>query len=142
MRYILPALAVNKEEQNTVQAKIIASMLNKLVGHINTFLQEIRHGPVEMGGLSLINLRTKLGISQLKYLWHAINSDSKCRKLILISIKYSQMKAGIQEPLLENPSIHLPYIIPTWLTSVRQYLHLHTLTETMTDSLKILIRGP
>jgi hypothetical protein len=110
MRYVLPALAVDEEELNTVQAKILSAMLNKL-GHTSTLSQEIRHGPVEMGGLALLDLRTELGISQLKYLCDAIYSDSESGKLIIMSLKYSQIKAGIQEPLLEHPSIFLSYFI-------------------------------
>jgi hypothetical protein len=39
--------------------------------------------------------------------------------------KYHQIEAGISEPLLERPDIHLPYITPTWLTSLRQFLFNH-----------------
>ncbi len=140
MRYVLPSLAVDKEELNTVQAKILSAMLNKL-GHTSKLSTEIRHGPIEMGGLALIDLRTELGISQLKYLRDSIFSDSESGKLIIMSLKYSQIEAGIVEPLLEHPSIHLPYLTPTWLTSVRQYLYQHTLTVSITNSLRVILRG-
>jgi hypothetical protein len=65
MRYVLPSLAVDEEELNTVHAKIFSAMLNKL-GRTSKLSTEIRHGPIEMGGLALFNLRTELGISQLK----------------------------------------------------------------------------
>jgi hypothetical protein len=141
MRYVLPALAIDEEELSTVQAKVLASMLNK-IGLSSTLPTDIRHGPLEMGGLALIDLRTELGISQLKYLRDSIFSDSESGKLIIMSLKYSQIEAGIAEHLLEHPSIHLPYITPTWLTSVRQYLYQHTLTVTITDSLTVQLRGP
>jgi hypothetical protein len=141
MRYVLPALAIDEEELNSVQAKVLASMLNKL-GHSSTLPTEIRHGPVEMGGLALLDLRTEIGISQLKYLRDSVFSDNESGKLIIMSLKYSQIEAGIAEPLLEHPSIHLPYITPKWLTSVRQYLYQHTLTLTITDSLTVQLRGP
>ncbi len=141
MRYVLPSLAVDEEELNTVQVKILSAMLNKL-GHTSKLSTEIRHGPIEMGGLALIDLRTELGISQLKYLRDSIFSDSsESGKLIIMSLKYSQIEAGIVEPLLEHPSIHLPYLTPSWLTSVRQYLYQHTLTVSITDSLRVILRG-
>jgi hypothetical protein len=140
MRYVLPSLAVDEEELNAVQAKILSATLNKL-GHTSKLPTEIRHGPIEMGGLALIDLHTELGISQLKYLRDSIISDSESGKLIIMSLKYSQIEVGVAEPLLEHPSIHLPYLTPTWLTSVRQYLYQHTLTVTITDSLRVILRG-
>ena len=76
MRYVLPALALDKEELTSVQAKALASMLNEL-GHSSTLPTEIRHGPVEMGGLALLDLCTEIGIFQLKYLHDSVFSDSE-----------------------------------------------------------------
>jgi hypothetical protein len=123
MRYVLPALAVDEEELSSVQTKILSAIFNKL-GHSSKLSTAIRHGrPTEMGGLALIDLRTEVGISQLKYMRDAIYSDSKAGKVIIMSLKYSQIEAGIAEPLLEHPHICLSYLTPTWLLSVCQYLY-------------------
>jgi hypothetical protein len=140
MRYVLPALSVDEEELSMVQSKILSAILNKL-GHTSKLPTEIRHGPIEMGGLALIDLRTEVGISQLKYMRDAIYSDSEAGKLIIMSLKYSQIEAGIAEPLLENPQIHLQYLTPTWLLSIRQYLYQHNLTVSITDVLKAPLKG-
>ena len=71
MRYILPCLAIDEEELGNVQTKVATSMLQKL-GYPSTLPTEIRYGPVELGGLGLIDLRTELGISTLKYMRDAI----------------------------------------------------------------------
>ena len=105
MRCVLPALTIDEEELSTVQAKVFASMVNKL-GHYSTLPTEIFHGPLEMGGLALLDLRTEIGISQMKYLRDSIFSDSESGKLIIMSLKYSQIEAGISKHLLEHPSIH------------------------------------
>ena len=95
-----------------------------------------------MGGLDLLDLRTEAGISQLKYMRDAIYTDSESGKLITMNLKYSQMvEAGINEPLLEHPHIHISYLTTTWITSLRQYLYLHNMTVTLTDSLQIKLRG-
>ena len=65
MKYVLPVVAINEEELSTIQSIIIAMMLNKMECARN-MPTEIRHGPVEMGGLDLMDLCTKLGISQLR----------------------------------------------------------------------------
>lgn len=71
MRYILPCLAIDEEELGTVQTKVVTSMLQKL-GYSSTLPTEIRYGPAKLGGLGLIDLRTELGISTLKYMQDAI----------------------------------------------------------------------
>lgn len=141
MRYVLPALAVDEEELSSVQSKILAAILNEELEHSSKLSTEIRHGPTEMGGLALIDLSTEVGISQLKYMRDAIYSDSEAGKLIIMSLKYSQIEAGIAEPLLEHPHICLSYLTPTWLLSVRQYLYQHNLTVSLTDVLKVKLKS-
>jgi hypothetical protein len=76
MRYVLPALAVNKKELAPIQSKVLASMLQKM-GYYSSKIpaMAIRHGPTVLGGLALIDLRTELGISNLKYMRDSIFSD-------------------------------------------------------------------
>lgn len=140
MRYVLPAISVDEEELSQVQSKILSAILNKL-GHSSKLSTEIRHGPIELGGLDLIDLRTEVGISQLKYMRDAIYSESEAGKLITMSLKYSQIEAGIAEPLLEHPHIRISYLTPTWLLSIRQYLYQHNLTVSITDVLQIHLRS-
>ncbi|KAI2491160.1 hypothetical protein MHU86_23387 [Fragilaria crotonensis] len=59
MRYVLPALSIDEEELSMVQCKILSAILNKL-GHTSKLPTEIRHGPIEMGGLARIDLAPKL----------------------------------------------------------------------------------
>ena len=140
MLYVLPALAIDEEELAPIQSKIIPVILQKL-GYSSKLPTAIRHGPVEMGGLALLDLRTELGISTIKYMRNAIYSNSKSGKLILLNIKYSQIEAGIREPLLEHPSIRLSYLTPTWITSVRQYLYQHNMQISLTDTLTVHFQG-
>ena len=65
MRYVLPTLVLDEEELAPVQSQILASILQKL-GYSSKLPTSIRHGPVELGGLNLIDLRTELGISTIK----------------------------------------------------------------------------
>ena len=71
MLYALPAIATNKENMSAVQTRMIATALQKIGASKNTPIA-IRHGPYEFGGLNLPDLRTELGISNLKFLWQAI----------------------------------------------------------------------
>ena len=141
MRYVLPALAIDEEELQQVQTQIIPAILNKL-GHSSKTPTAIRHGPLALGGLDLLDLRTEMGISQLKYLRDAIYSNSETGRLLLMNIQYSQLESGISEQLLEHPGIHIPYLTKTWVTSLRQFLYQHNLTVTVTDNLEVKFRCP
>jgi hypothetical protein len=56
-------------------------MLQKL--HIsNTIPTSLRHGPVELGGLGLYDLRTEAGIEAIKFLRNSLYSDSEAGNLI------------------------------------------------------------
>ena len=59
---------------------------------------------------------------------------SSIGKMILINLHYSQLEAGIGEPLLEHPTISLSYLTPIWITSIRQFLYQHNLQLTLTDA--------
>ena len=140
MKYVLPAMSVDEEELATVQTKVLQAMLNKL-GYSTKTPIEIRHGPMEMGGLDLLDLRTEVGIAQLQYFRDSIFTNSEAGKLLLINVKYMQLESGILPPLLENPHIRISYLTPTWTTSLRQFLYQHNLQISLSDSLNIKLRG-
>jgi hypothetical protein len=136
MLYTLPAMATDEENLASVQTSMITTALQKM-GASKTTPIAIRHGPIEMGGLNIIDLRTELGISNLKFLRNAIYTGSEAGKLLIISLKYSQLEAGVPFALLEKPHINLPYITPTWATSVRQFLYQHSITVNISETLRI-----
>jgi hypothetical protein len=136
MLYALPAMAVDEEHLAPVQTSMTTTALQKM-GASKTTPTEIRHGPLEMGGSTLIDLRTELGICNLKFLRNAIYTGSEARKLLLISLKYTQLEAGVPFNLLAKPHISIPYITPTWATSVRQFLYQHNITVNISDTLRI-----
>ena len=140
MLYALPAIATDEENLASVQTSMLSIALQKL-GASKTTPTAIRHGPLAFGGLNLLDLRTELGISQIRLLRQAIYSDSEAGKLLLVSIKYTQIEAGIPDPILERPDIYVSYITPTWITSLRQFLYTHNITITLTDTLRIIYSG-
>ena len=134
MRYILPCLAIKEEHLQPVQTQVITSILQKLE-YSSNLPTEIRYGPEELGGLGLVNLRAELGISTLKYMRDAISFHTEALKLMI------QIESGISEPLLEYPGISIPYLTPTWITSVRQFLYQPNLSISLTDTIKIKLHG-
>jgi hypothetical protein len=69
MLYALPAIATDEENLAPVQSLMITTAL-QILGASKTTPTAIRHGPLEMGGLNIINLRTELGICNLKIPTH------------------------------------------------------------------------
>ncbi len=117
MKYPLPAMAVDKEELNSIQTRILSAMLQNL-GINRNLPTAIRHCPTEFGGIALLDLQTELGIKTIKYLRNAVYSQSATGSLILSLLKHLQQEAGIGDHLLEVPDIHVPYLTPTWLMSI------------------------
>jgi hypothetical protein len=140
MGYVLPCLAVDEEELQPVQSKIMSAVLQKM-GFSSKTPVPLRHGRSDMGGLALYDVRTEMGVAQLKLVRNAIYNNSEVGKMIIISLKYSQIEAGIRQQLLEHPAINIPYLTPTWITSLRQFLFQHNLTVTITNGLEIHLQG-
>ncbi len=136
MRYALPAIAVDEEEYEQVQNRIIPVIVQRL-GFNRHLPTAIQFGPVELGGLGLYDLRTEGGIEMIKYFRNAIYTQSAVGELLILQLKCSQLEAGIPNPILEEPTIPIPYITPTWITSMRQYLSNHNVTIQVTDVLTL-----
>ena len=81
MRYGLAAVAVDEEELGGVQLRVLQAILKKLNVR-STIPTAIRHGPKEMGGLELYDLRTEVGLESIKNFRDAIYSNSENGKLI------------------------------------------------------------
>ena len=136
----LPAVSADEENFSAVQLSMIAVALQKM-GASKSTPTAIRHGPMELGGLNIIDLRTELGISTIKFMRTAIYTGSEAGRLLIISLKYTQLEAGVSLQLLENPGKNIPYITPTWITSIRQFIYQHNITINITDTLQIRYSG-
>jgi hypothetical protein len=141
MRYGLAALAVDEEALGGVQTRVFQSMLQKM--HFSsTIPTSICHGPVEMGGLGIYNLRTEAGLKALKFFRNSLYAQTETGNLLRLNLEYSQREAGIGRALLQHPGIHLPYLTPSWILSLRQYLFLHNMSVIVTNSHIDQLRGP
>jgi hypothetical protein len=140
MRYSLPAVAVEEEELDSIQAKIIPTIVQKL-GLTRNLPTAIRHGPISMGGLGLMDLRTEGGIEMIKYFRHEVYGNTEVGKLLLLQLQASQLESGIPTPLLEDPSVSVPYLTPTWILSMRQFMFNHNLRLTISDILQLPLKG-
>lgn len=60
----------------------------------------------------------------------------------MLNLQYLQLEAGVGECLLEYPNKSIPYLTPTWLLSVREFLSKHNMSITLTDQPAIKLAGP
>ena len=141
MRYSLAALAVDEESLSGIQTLVIKSMLQKM-GYSSKIPTAIRHGPPELGGLGIYDLRTEAGLEALKFFRNSIYENSETANLLRINLESSQRESGILQPLLQHPNIYLSYLTPSWVMSLRQYMSLHNLTLTITDIYQDTLRSP
>jgi hypothetical protein len=98
----------------------------------------VRHGPVQMGGLGIYHLCTEAGLEALKFFRNSLHSQTEAGNLIRLNMEYSQREAGIGQPLMQ----HLPYLTPSWLLFLRQYLSTHNMHVVVTDTHVDELRGP
>jgi hypothetical protein len=140
MRYGLAAVATDEEVLGTVQSRVVQAILKKL--HVqSTIPTAIRHGPAEFGGLEIYDLRTESGIESIKFFRDAIYSGSENGKLLRLNLHSSQLEAGIGPRLLAQPDIHIPYLTPTWILSIRQFLYSQNMSITITHAPTVRLRS-
>ncbi|KAI2496029.1 hypothetical protein MHU86_18502 [Fragilaria crotonensis] len=56
-------------------------------------------------------------------------------------VQASQLEAGLPVNLLEEPTVHIPYLTPTWILSMRQFMSNHNIQITVTDPYHLRLRG-
>jgi hypothetical protein len=74
---------------------------------------------------------TEGGLSQIKELCHALYRNSEPGKLMMYSLKYSQIESGLRFHLLEDPTVFISWLTPTWIMSLRAFLFNHNITITL-----------
>ena len=76
-----------------------------------------------IGGLNIQHLYQMQGSIKLKmFLWHCRRNDST-GKLLKISMNFTQLEIGIEQPFLESTYSNYNHIITrTWITSIWEYL--------------------
>jgi hypothetical protein len=129
IRYVLPALSVKEKQLEEIQTLSIEALLIRK-GFNRNFPRRITHGPLSWGGLGILDIKTEGGLSQIKELRHALYGDSEPNKLMMYSLKYSQIESGLGFHLLEDPTLFILWLTPTWIMSLWAFLFNHNITIT------------
>ena len=68
--------------------------------------------------------QTEQGIAQTYSLMMSLRAEGVPRKLALITLAWTQLLAGTQQPVLSNVMNALPHLTPMkWIPSIRDFLH-------------------
>jgi hypothetical protein len=141
MQYSLPTLAVNEIEFQSIQSCVLQVMLQCM--HVSsTIPTSIWHGTIKLGGLGLYDLRTEAGVEALKFFRNSIYSQSENGKLLQMNLQYSQLESSIGYPLLKYPSIHVAYLTPLWVLSLRQYMSCLNISIKLTEEYTLRLTVP
>lgn len=97
---------------SSIQSTIIPTILQQL-GLSSKLSTATRFGPVELGSLGLIDLRTEGGIEMIKVFRNSIFSNSKTGQLLLLNLQASQVESGLPNLLLEEPTLRISNLTPT-----------------------------
>ena len=79
-------------------------------------------GPRIYLGIEARDLVTERGVKQTLIFVKHIRSDKDRSKLLQIGFKWFQVHASIARPILECPSIDLPYLEVGWFRTLRKFL--------------------
>jgi hypothetical protein len=128
--YPLPTTTMTRQQLHNIEKGPINALLPKL-GYNRHFPRAIVHGPIRYGGLGIKSLYFAQGCLQIKTIISTIRNPNNNTDLLKILLRQTQMDAGTSLPILSSHRHRgriLTYLTPTWVTSVAEFLHRHTLT--------------
>ena len=131
--YALGTTTLTASALTSIQAPATQSFLQKM-GLNKNHPRAAAFGPLMMGGLAMKDLYIEQGIARIRGLLSHIFNSTDTGKMMLITIHNLQMEAGTERPILNDPTISLPYLTEGWVTSTRKFLSQHQIQVELTDS--------
>ena len=86
IHYVLPALSIDEKHLEEIQTRSVEALLIRK-GFNRHFPRQSTHGPQAWGSLSILDIQTEGGLSQIKEFRHALYGDSEPGKLMMYSLK-------------------------------------------------------
>jgi hypothetical protein len=119
--YSLSVTTLTCQQLEHIQMRATGHFLSKMV--LNSHIpRAVAMGPIVMGGLALRSLPTEQGIQQTLTLMGHLYNKTELGKMIQIELDTLQVEAGTANGLLQEPTTTIPYLIRTWIISLRDFL--------------------
>lgn len=122
VNYVLPQCFFTPSELRSIGSKAQQAFVRKC-GFSRTMALVVRYGPRELGGAGFITLETLQGEGQLLNFLKHYRTNSPVSRVLQATIGWAQLMAGVEEPILASPSLHLPHLEGRLIPSMRQFLH-------------------
>ena len=122
IKYPLPSLSLTPQDCCNIE-KLYKSSIVQKCSYNKNLPNAIIYSNKSYGGLSLNNLYTEQGISQLQALILSLCSMGPQQTLSLIAISWAQLLAGTRFPILEDVTTPIPHLyLMKWLPIICQYM--------------------
>ena len=120
VKYGLCAAVMTESQLDKLQSQVIKVLLPKM-GYCRSTPEEIRHGPMEVGGIGMLNLVTVHCTTKIESLIQQIRLGRPLGFKMLIALDWTQLHAGTRTKVMEETK-YIPYIIEPWIDSVHAYM--------------------
>jgi len=122
--YSFPVVPLSFDACRRIQGKMISTVLNK-ISYNRHFPRAVAYGPIALGGLDLPTIYVEQGIAKISTFLRHASSDSELGKIFLIILRVQQLEAGVSGQLLEHARLPIPYLTPSWITALRDFMGTH-----------------
>ena len=127
MGYTLPICSFTRQELNKIQSAPVNAILQSL-GYNCHMPRAVVYGPIRLGGISIPGLYVIQGMEQTIKIIQHVRHRSSLGHMILITLEWSQLVAGVSYNLLQRTSTKIPHMTGSWLQSLRSFLAKSDLT--------------
>ena len=132
--YSMPVNMLSPTKLTHLTHKSTQPFLNK-VGYSRTTPSDVVYGPKKYGGIGFQDFRVIQGIEQLyTFTKHYRSTHSTAGLMAKIALAWTQHNSGSLYPILQYPSINLPYLESKWFASLRLFLAEADISLTLTKT--------
>jgi hypothetical protein len=78
--------------------------------------------------MALLDMSVEQGVHQIKHFMNHVFAQDTVGDLIMIKLRSLQIESGSGLHLLEAPKEHISYLIPSWITSLHEFLAKNDIT--------------
>jgi hypothetical protein len=104
-----------------LQKQAIQATLARLGFNRNIYRDIVLGSPL-FGGIGLRNLVLEQGIAQLELRLRHVRAGTTQGYLFIIGLSWWNLGIGFTTSLWENTDAHIPYVEPSWYTSLKDFL--------------------
>ena len=118
--YVLPTRSFNYQQCKQLDKHLSPMLFNAhcIQQNCNRSVLYMSH---ELGGLQIFSIFHLQGVAKLQFLFKHLRAMDTTGKLLLTSLRYTQLELGVSKPFLSlNFYKYCNFVTPTWITNLWQ----------------------